>query len=419
MMDTGKLLAVVLLVWSCNATPDGNKVLDPGDLSDPTIHFTAMGGYGGGLLLDIAIDPEGLASYNNFEPIFELQLTDEEHTTILNLFDGFENLDSIYYSESICPDDVYYTIEYGATLNETETVNASGCGLDYEGDTSLVKIIGSMYALADTIYQRQAPWLGLTLDVSLDNDIYALNDTITLIFSITNPTDKERALYFSDGRLFSFYGQKSSDPGFAFSSYGLFAAQSQEDQVVINLQPGEIKNLMYRWDQRWYDAGSNYRALEIGTYTIKAGLTAGFLPGSKLSFEIIDISIPLGGYIITNWAERSSASPTKTFYLLIHNYTSERINLHFPYEQKLHVQLFEPAYPQPAYEGPSQLLSAPSSQELASGDTLVFEYSVPKSDISLTYSWPYSFGFDAKVSLLITDFEFVRYSELTILMYSP
>ena len=29
MMDTGKLLAVVLLVWSCNATPEADKTADP------------------------------------------------------------------------------------------------------------------------------------------------------------------------------------------------------------------------------------------------------------------------------------------------------------------------------------------------------------------------------------------------------
>ena len=179
-------------------------LLDPGE-TVPSIHFTASGGIAEKLLTDISIDSEGLVIYHNFVPILDLQLTEEEHEAILNLFNGFEKLDSTYYSESICPDDVYYAIEYATTF-KSKTVKTSGCGLLHAADeeTNLAEVIGAMYTLADTIYHRQAPWVGLTLTTSLNSDTYGIKDTVTLTYTISNPTKKNRKLYFKDQNKFFF-----------------------------------------------------------------------------------------------------------------------------------------------------------------------------------------------------------------------
>ncbi len=347
-----------------------------------------------------------------------MHLTPEEHDEILNLFDCFESFPDTFLNHS-CMDDFNHSIEY-ITPSLSKIVEASGCALNHGDDspyiTQLRDIVAAMHVLADTIYARQAPWIGLSMEASLDWDTYGIGESIMLTYRIANPTDKVRSLHFTDQYQFYFYIDKQNSS--FYYRYPTYDPESQGDSTQIMLQPGEVHEIIYTWDQTIVDG--NPDRLNIGYYTMVTGLLSGNLGEEVMRFEVVDKSVPLGGYIIPCGKDRFCDSSEYTFALSIRNYTADEVTLHFPYEQKIYVELYDSgaAHPWPlAYKGPKNLIPAPSSITLQPGDTLVsefyddlvFEHTVPMDSLDLSYFWVY-----VKIKLLISDFDFSRDAKLQI-----
>jgi hypothetical protein len=408
-------ICVTILILLFNSQCD--LLTKPPDPVKPVINYTAWSGWSGSAFISMKLDSDGLATNQHVYPELLLQLTHEEHNNILGHFENFTSLaDS--YATHICMDDNEFVISY-STTDISKTVYTTGCNLYHsdggEGIDKLNDIVDVMNALVDTIYARQAPWIGLDLDISLNKDTYGAGEPIAIRYTIVNPTDRDRSLHFKGQDQVTFYIDRKN-----FSFYYRYPHQQDQDSgdaTQIFLPPGETHEIVYIWDQSTNDGSENSDSLLVGYYTLVSRLLSGNLGEKVVRFEVVDKSVPLGGYVIPCGKYRICGDPDYMFALSIRNYTANSITLHFPYEEKIFVKLYDTNYSSAplVYQSPMNLASSPASLTLEPGDTLaaefydsiVYEHTVPLDSLNISYYWGY-----AEIYLLISDFDFMRAAHL-------
>ncbi len=410
MKDTTVTIILVLsalLSASCD-------ILEPQAVDAPaSILYTVAGGFEGGLHTKLSISPTGFTRLESTYPVLERQLSEQEQGMLLEAFRGFKELREEF--PDVCRDDFIYTIERVGE-DYSKRVVISGCAMAQlkDSDPSAKKIHGIvtlLAALAKNMYDTQAPWIGLTANFSIDAEVYGLGEPITLTYRVFNHTNKERGLYFKNQQQFSFWVYKPNIPSFHYFFPNLRAPDSTPPSQII-LQPGETKELLYRWDQTVTTPTGAASKLAVGSYRIVLRMLAGDLPSHVFSFDVVDRAIPIGGDIIPDWSGEDLSSHSYSFMLSIFNWTSSRIVLHFPNSQRIFVRLYDLDRPEPGqliYEGPLERDSQATQVALEPGQTKVFSHVVSKSSISKGSYWTF-----AKVTLLCSDFEFSSEAQLRI-----
>ncbi len=283
-----------------------------------------------------------------------------------------------------------------------------------DSDPSAKKIHGIIMflgALAKEMENTQAPWIGVTAEFSIDAEVYGLGEPITLTYRVFNHTNKERGLYFKNQQQFSFWVYKPNVPLFYYSFPNLRAPDSTSPSQIL-LQPGETKELTYKWDQTVTTPAGVVSKLDVGSYRIVLRMLAGDLPSKAFTLDVVDRTIPIGGDIIPDWSGEALSSHSYRFMLSILNWTSSRIVLHFPNSQRIFVQLYNLDRSEPGqliYEEPLERDSQATEVALQPGETKVFSHVASKSSISKGSYWTF-----AKTTLLCSDFEFSRHAQLRI-----
>lgn len=120
------------------------------------IQFAARGGWGP--VYDLSVSAEGMVTDSLRHPDQQLQLTEDEHDELMELFQGFADLDSLYFSGQ-CFDAPVYSITYSRDT-QSKTVTADACALDADaaGDVAvLYRIVEALSRLGDRVYEASAP----------------------------------------------------------------------------------------------------------------------------------------------------------------------------------------------------------------------------------------------------------------------
>lgn len=379
------------------------------DHSDVQITYVASGGFGGGVLAKLTITEDGLVTDSLRTPLLHLQLTHRERAELDALFAGFFGLEERYDGQ-LCADDVYFTVTYRRDGDE-RTVSASGCTLSHAVRGQLKqfeRIVRRLSELGQEVYEEKAPWRGLEAEFSIERDTYGVGESMTFLYRIVNPTDKVRTLYFPYEERLNFRVYRPSVPGFDYVHV------EQPDSTAlssISLNPGEETTLRLEWNQAITTAGEPV-LLEPGRYSfVLSLLDTSHLRGDEgIQIDVVDRAEPLSGFV-TGRGEDSSVLDY-TFQLHVRNWTLTPVTLEFAYEEKIYVELLDLDRPEPGpllFQGPSQPTSDPSSLVLQPGETHVFEYTVPKADLNLTY-----YRYLARVKLLSSNVELHRESQLRI-----
>jgi hypothetical protein len=265
------ILSYVFLLNACdiNSSETSRKIPD-----QVQIEYVVSGGIFGATFANLTVSEDGLVTNKLTTPKLELQLPPEEYAELIELFEGFFELPQMI-GGMMCADDSLSKVTLITKESEKKSVSVWGCTLGerMETDQNVMKIGRIIFALsdlADTIYQEKAPWVGLKVDISLDNDTFGVGETITMTFHITNPTEKERTLYFIDEQKTGFTVRRPALPNFIFRS----PPESQDDTPspdelqTIHFAPGEEIVLTNQWDQTVTDSDGMESLLEPDRYFI-------------------------------------------------------------------------------------------------------------------------------------------------------
>ncbi len=407
---------MAFVVSGCDIiNPDAALKLD----GETHIQYVASGGWGGGVLEKLSITKTGLATNEMTTPELRYQLTPDKHDELLVLFDEFHTFPESFEGTQ-CLHDMYYeiTVYYES---EAKVVSIYGCTLQELKKTDpavmkLSKIISALRELAQMIYEKKAPWLGLEVDFFIDGDTFGVGETITVTCRIMNPTDKERILYFAGDHKIAFRAARPSKSGYSYWHPEHNPPES-DDLKTMTFAPGEEKVLTYTWDMIYeWDDGKPI-TLEPDRYYMSIRLldtSRRFGAGVGIPFDVVDRSLPIAGYVIPDYSGEGRDIPVYTFKLNVRNWTDAPVTLHFPSREHLYVRLFDlngpKAVPPPLlYEGPEEPEEEENTVIIQPGETHIFEYTVNKSKLNLTYIW-----YLAELTLLIEDFDFIRESHLRI-----
>ena len=387
----------------------------PQPIDKPSITYTVSGGFTGGLWTKLMISSTGIATLETTYPPLELQLSSAEHTLLLDRFANFRDLPGHFPNQ--CRDGLIFSIELKGD-DYTKQIAIDECTLysQKNSNATVAKIsalVQSLESLRTKVYELSAPWKGLTVDFSIDSDIYGLGEPIVLRYRISNPTSIPRALYFQHQSQFWFGLGRYNFPGFHYF-YPVSEPPDSSDPSQILFDPGQVKEITSSFDQR-IQAEEGDTALGIGYFKLYMNLFAGDFPTKEIWFEVLDRNEPLGGAMVPDLYGESRDSPTYTFALSIRNWTTSSVTLHFPSSQTIIVEVFDLDKPTPGpliYSGPPIIDSITSTITIGPGEFKTFTHLASKSDFVPWYMWTY-----ARIRLTCTDFEFVRDGQLRIFRY--
>lgn len=387
------------------------------------IKFVQSGGFSGGIRRKLNITADGLVTNELTIPKLEKQLSPEEYADLLALFKGFFELPSTFEGPT-CSDDVRSEVTLNTTDRDEKTVSIWGCILFEQKDTDqnvkkMNRIISALSKLADTVFEEKALWVGLKGDFFLDSDTYGIGETITMTYPITNPTAKERTLFFADEHKTGFTVRKPALPNFMyrFPPASFDDTPPSDDLQTLVFAPGEEIVLTRQWDQVMRDIDEMNGSLEPGRYVMSLRvLDTGRLlyTAADILFDVVDRSIPLAGHVQPDYNGSVPENTSYTFKLAVRNWSDNPVTLDFPYWQTLGVRLYDLNGPgnQPPliFEGPRNLGDGGRWITLQPEETHVFKYTVPKDSLNLSYLW-----YLAEIDLLVTNFDFGRKAQLRIL----
>ncbi len=387
-------------ILSCDAT-EQNVIVEK-----PSITYEVSGGFFPGIKTKLIIASSGLAKLESTYPVIEYQLNEDEHSHLLSYFNNFDEFPDSFPNS--CVDGIIFNIEFNRS-DYSKKITIDQCIIVQKDSNSVIakinSIIVTLDSLAQSIYVSSNSWKGLTTDFSIDSDIYGQGESIKMYYRITNSTAKERVLYFEHKNQFLFSLDRENFPSFHYSYPNVHADSSLPTE--IKLQPGETKVIVYNWDQKVADS-----ILEIGYYKLRMNLSAGIFPTEEIWFEVIDRNIPITGVIIPDFNSEASESPIYKFNLAIRNWSSKSIEIYFPANQRIRIELYDLGLSPPmtlVFLQPTEKDSTSSVDTLLQGETKVYSYEASKSDFSSWYMWTY-----AKIQLLCKDFEFSRDAQLRI-----
>ena len=418
---TGTLfLLSALLLGGCDLIGSDEDVL-----FGTRIEFVAAGGLGGGVLQKLTVSEEGLVISEIVRPPLQHQLSQREHQELLTVFNGFFDLKATY-DDHVCDDDITYTITLRSG-ERSKTVSAAGCSLSDLGGgrrapARLGRMVGTLSELGREVYEDEAPWLGLDVDFSIDSDTYGLGEPILLTYRITNPTDRERTLYFFDEVRTGFSVSKQGVPAFYYTYPPTPDYHSEEqDLTPLVLGPGQEETLTYVWDQTVVDNEGNRIELGLGRYYLSMHLlnTSFFRTDEGIVFDVIDRSVPLAGHVNAYGPGEGSGSPDYTVELLVRNWTDAPVTLDFPHRERLYVKLYDldgPVSETPplVYEGPVETEDEATSLLLQPGETRTFSHTISKTALNPSATW-----YRADVELLTSNMAFASSGQVRITPYYP
>lgn len=384
-----------------------------------SIKFTVSGGITGGLLKKMVIDSTGTVTLpvtRHLYPEIKQQLTSEGHGMLVEAFENFAEI-----SESLpdtvvnrCSDDVYYEIE----LSDHDIVTSytsSGCSLFYGSDSSfvemkeLVDILDTPY---DNVYENQIPWKGLTKEFTIDSDTYALGEPIKMIYTIHNPTSKNRGLYFRGESQTFFQLYKQNTPSFYYINPDFDDREKGEPSEIL-FNPGETKVIETFWDQI-VTTNDGDIPLEIGRYSLSLNMFSAGFSSSGGVVDVFDPSIPVFAHIPAGNND-SSSRPDYIFKLAVKNWGDQSITLNFPTSQRMWIRLFEDEHKNSLdFESSPIDDSVESIVTILPGEEKVFSKTVNKSEIINLYNWKY-----VEIELMCTNYESISTGSLQIFKYRP
>ncbi len=388
--------------------------------NESSIKFTVSGGITGGLLKKMIIDSTGtviLPVTRRIYPELKQQLTPEGYGMLVEAFENFVDI-----SESLpdtvvnrCSDDVYYEIEL-SNHDIVSSYTSSGCSLFYGSDSSFVEmkeLVDILDTLYDNVYENQIPWKGLTGEFTIDSDSYALGEPIKMIYTIHNPTSKNRGLYFRGEVQTYFQLYKQNTPSFYFLNPDFDDREIGEPSKIL-FNPGETKIIETVWDQM-VKTNEGEIPLEIGRYRINLNMFSGGFSSSWGVIDIFDPSIPIFAHILAGNND-SSSRPDYTFKLAVKNWGDQPITLNFPSSQRMWIRLYGDEHKNSIdFESPQVDDSIESTVIIQPGEEKVFSKTVIKSHISnLSYTWKY-----VEIELMCTNFESISTGSLQIIKYRP
>ena len=375
------------------------------------------------MLQRLTVSAEGLVTTEVVRPSLRQQLADSAHQQLLDVFDGFFDLEATY-DDHVCADDITYTITLQSETR-SKTVLAAGCSLwerggDRHAPARLGRMVSALRELAREVYEEEAPWLGLEVDFSIDGDTYGLGEPIRLTYRITNPTDRERTLYFFDDRRTGFSVRKQGIPA-SYHQHPPMPDHSSEDLTPLTLGPGQEETLTHLWDQTVVDDEGDRAELGLGRYALSMHLlnTSFFRTDEGIPFDVVDRSVPLGGYVNDYGPGEDPSLPDFTFELLVRNWTDAPVTLAFPHRERLRVAVYSldgPASEPPplVYRGPETLQDEATTLVLQPGETETFSHTVRKTELSPDAIW-----YRADVELLASNVAFARSGQVRIIPYRP
>ncbi|MFC1530166.1 hypothetical protein ACFL41_02525 [Gemmatimonadota bacterium] len=292
-----RLLQLVLLLFIISVSVSNCGLFDPGDDGTrPEVEYRWWGGFAGGVYEDLVISKEGSITKKTGYPELTLSLSAVEHDSIFTLVKGILQYPTDRFLASAnVNDDAYFDIRIGS-----KEFRISEFFLREHGDDPAAEAAGvaihTLNDLGSYTYLQCAPWIGLVFSAAPSQTVYTVGDTINVIYTLNNPTEKTRSL------LFRFQYQirlTVTGPDFSGTWY-VFPSSTQELQEwrdnlppsKITLEPGESWQTTYSWPQPYIDHHEEVRILEPGIYQLYMRMLNGNLGLQNASIEIIDSPNP-------------------------------------------------------------------------------------------------------------------------------
>jgi hypothetical protein len=275
---------VILLIFACSC----KNSVQPLPLEPETIVYQRSGGYGGGIATKLKIQSDGLAILQSNYPPLHHQLSPAEHAWVFSLFQGYDTWKD--EMDIICADDFLFTFQLTQGGKTTE-VHSTGCSLERnQTDPNAARIlasIGSLESLANSIYQQEAPWIGLKAEFGLDKSVYRVSDTITMTFRLVNTTSIVRTLWFPTQSQTSFTIHNQANPALSYYLPCNYWPSDTANPSTIVVEPYRQSQIEYRWIPVLTNSstGETLKA-PAGYYAITMRFLAGDLGASTVFFEI-------------------------------------------------------------------------------------------------------------------------------------
>jgi len=279
------LLAILslLIVFSCDSLNQ-----KPISYTNPEITFRSGGTWVSTTSLKVSANKKAILE--STYPSLEMELTDEEYSRIVDSFFGFSIVEKD--PKSICVDATSYRISISENGNKEER----GFESCYLGDSStaktevkelLLNIVLSLNQLADSIYQVKAPWRGLEAKFSLNKEVFSKGEPIEAEYTVHNPTDKVRELWFEHSYPYYFRANPFNFDGDNFYYvYPNRALTREDDPTKITLAPGEAVTNTFIWDQTFENNGGEQ--VPISEYMIRLSVINTDIPAYGKVIRIVD-----------------------------------------------------------------------------------------------------------------------------------
>ncbi len=403
--------------------------------SKPTIIYfrtTYPGRFAGGAIKVLTISPDGVVSDVNGYPKISEQLTPAEHDNILQMFEGFDTLDTSYAPLNGGCNSAHFEHFKVETADKEKEVVLAGCETFIVDENrpevrQLLKILYTFWNLGESIYERERPWNGVKITFKLNKLVYRLNDTIKCTAVIDNPTDSGRTLYFHHQQQLGFVIR-----GLGINIYPLVSEfDSTTPPSEIFIQPHEKREITTSVNLYLpkYTSKSNIQVDSLkkpGDYRFFPQLFIGrhnsfdpiigryaneFNPSHPIFFEIADSSCPIGGRLEYDTL-RINGIRKLIFTLTIQNWTDRSINLGLQNPLGIIIQIFGGTYsnhkfplPQLIFESKADGDGKTENQILNQGELRTFTYTF---DPDTLREGTYTNGVYVKVKLASSQILFER-----------
>jgi len=136
------------------------------------------------------------------EPVISSHLSSVVHDSLLSFFQGLSFLP--VEEEINCADGRVYTFER-RSIYHSHVISRpfEVCGID-ENDSLAVTFregIRMMWLLIGQLHEQNDPWLGLSTQIEIGNQVGNIADSLHVDLLVSNPTSEERQIYFRNNGM--------------------------------------------------------------------------------------------------------------------------------------------------------------------------------------------------------------------------
>jgi len=259
------------------------------DSSPPEIEFIVSGGFWGGIIEHLTLSEQGVVTLKTGYPELGLVLTKAQHDSILSYIIAVRNLDRTEYLHPGGGDDL---IDIEIRINQKSYLAHYSYLYDHRNEPRIdvvYKAMDVLHDLNDFTYEQSAPWIGLIFDAFSMQEQYTVGDTVEVVYSLDNPTERSRALLFPHQYQILFQAEGGSCSGYCML-YPIPDERYSSDSPpsAINLDPGESWQMVFKWSQPFIDQHGEEMILEPGVYEIGMNMANGNFHPVFDSFEIVE-----------------------------------------------------------------------------------------------------------------------------------